>query len=456
MLLPEKLYGHAQSQLNHLCTHLYNIVSDTDFPLFIGLKRDRDALLRYLVIDVAEGACQGTLLVDPAAFKSSDFVAVRSKLQVPPAEAGASGNAAHLGDLHGEDTTEGQQAEQPEVFPASPAAHASQADLGRSTRKRAALSNITNQSGKQQRKDQGDVAAGQQTGTAPEHDADRRRAELPVQQLRCGSTPYHTTRTATTHYCSDAACPAEFAVDADLLEGCSWYSCSIKMAQRHAERVEAELHVKTAECAFGSTTQSAGDCCHCQAMAMAAEQHCIFVMNIALHISHTQQHRHGEHMQVYHGFPVSAAAEPMGAASSQHSRERFDHSDKRQGPARHNLADAVLAQLDKTMIGPLHSRKSAVLQARDTVLRSVVSEKLRPFLSHLSARWGVKKYILEHALEVAVAEHEDGLLFVAVRLERCDICLSISAGFARNDCLRLGRHHADCSHTSKQCMHHCH
>ena len=150
MLLPEKLYGHAQSQLNHLCTHLYNIVSDTDSPFFNGLKRDRDALLRYLVIDVAEGACKGTLLVDPAAFKSSDFVAVRSKLQVPPAEAGASGNAAHLGDLHGEDTTEGQQAEQPEVLPASPAAHASQADLGRSTRKRAAFSNITNQSGKQQ------------------------------------------------------------------------------------------------------------------------------------------------------------------------------------------------------------------------------------------------------------------------------------------------------------------
>ena len=119
------------------------------------------------------------------------------------------------------------------------------------------------------------------------------------------------------------------------------------------------------------------------------------------------------------------------------------------------LVDAVLAQLDKTMIGPLHSRKSAVPQARDTVLRSVVSEKLRPFLSHLSARWGVKRYILEHA-EVAVAEHEDGLLFVAVRLERCDICLSISAGFEKNDCLRLGRHHADCSHTSKQCMHHCH
>ena len=89
MLLPGKLYGHAQSQLNHLCTHLYNIVSDTESPFSIGLKRDRDALLRYLVIDVAEGACKGTLLVDPAAFKSSDFVAVRSKLQVPPAEAGA-------------------------------------------------------------------------------------------------------------------------------------------------------------------------------------------------------------------------------------------------------------------------------------------------------------------------------------------------------------------------------
>ena len=264
MQLPEKLYGHPQSQLNHLCTHLYNIVSDTDSPFLIRLKRDRDALLRYQVIDVAEGACKGTLLVDPEAFKSSDFVAVRSKLRAPPAEAVASGNAAHLGDLHGEDTTEGQQAEQPGVLPASPAAHASQADLGRSTRKRAALSNITNESGKQQRKDQGDVAAGQQTGPAPEHDADCRHVELPVQQLRCGSTPRHTTRKAITHCRSDATCPAGFAVEADLPESCSWYGCSIKMAQRHAERVEAELHAKTAECAFCSTTQSAwiNVCCH--------------------------------------------------------------------------------------------------------------------------------------------------------------------------------------------------
>ena len=245
MQLPEKLYGHPQSQLNHLCTHLYNIVSDTDSPHLLRLKRDRDALLRCQAIDVAEGACKGTLLVDPEAFKSSDFVAVRSKLRALPAEAVASGNAAHLGNLHGEDTIEGkgQQAEQPGVLPASPAAHALQADLGRSTRKRSALSNITNESGKQQRKDQGDAAAGQQTGTAPEHDADRRHAELPVQQLHCGSTPHHTPRTAITHYRSDATCSAGFAVEADLLESCSWYGRSIKMAQRHAERVEAKVHV---------------------------------------------------------------------------------------------------------------------------------------------------------------------------------------------------------------------